>query len=102
MKDVSEPHNSSTSDRVRELEEALKEEMEVSKARETIIRNLTSDLDLAWTVADASSPRFKEFKECLDGITSIAELLIKEGAVSGPMSLSGWCIKARKLLTKGN
>jgi len=36
--------------------------------------------------------------EALDGITTVAETLIQEGAINGSLAIRGWCNRARKVL----
>lgn len=40
-----------------------------------------------------------ELVEALDGLTTVAEVLVKEGAVRGPLALQGWISKAKNALS---
>jgi len=40
----------------------------------------------------------KRLREALDGLNTVAQVLIKEGSVIGSGSLQGWCIKAEEAL----
>jgi len=36
--------------------------------------------------------------EVLDGLTTVAEILIQERAINGSLAIQGWCKRARKTL----
>lgn len=64
------------------------------------MRVLEADLAIAKEEAQRQFNHNQRLRAALDQITTVAELLIKEGAIRGPASLHGCCMKARSVLGK--